>query len=228
MKRLLILLFSLFFLSSPSVFADDISDLKIEGISIGDSLLDYISVEQIKNSIVSAYYKEYKIKKFTPTEFYNLSFFETYDWLQIHFKPNDNKYIIYGITGGWDTKNISDCYKKQNEIVNDLTYMFSNLKKSEESSSLLQDSDGNNKGVYFDFSFGGYIFVECYDFSSKVSFPDQLRIGIIEKEFDEWLRYGYEKVDDFYDSSLSTQKNILEELYIGNTNEKYTIPGIRE
>ena len=226
MMKILLTLFVLLF--SSSVFAEDISDFEIEGMSIGDSLLDYFSEAEIRDSIISTYYKEYKIKKFTPTEFYNLSFFETYDWLQIHFKPNDNKYIIYGITGGWNTKNISDCYKKQNEIVNDLTNMFSNLKKSEESSSLLQDSDGNNKGVYFDFSLGGYIFVECYDFSSKVSFPDQLRIGIIEKEFDEWLRHGYDKVDDFYDSDLSTQKNILEELYIGNTNEKYTIPGIRE
>ena len=38
MKKLLILLFSLFFLSSPSVFADDFSDFMIEGMGIGDSL----------------------------------------------------------------------------------------------------------------------------------------------------------------------------------------------
>ena len=70
MKKLLVLIFSLFFLSSTAVFADDISDFEIEGMSIGDSLLDFISVEQIKNSIVSTYYKEYKIKnnyvKFKP------------------------------------------------------------------------------------------------------------------------------------------------------------------
>ena len=47
MKKLLVLLFSLFFLSSPSVFADDISDLSIEGISIGDSLLDYMTEDEI-------------------------------------------------------------------------------------------------------------------------------------------------------------------------------------
>ena len=47
MKKLLVLLFSLFFLSSPPVFADDISDFKIEGISIGDSLLDYMTEDEI-------------------------------------------------------------------------------------------------------------------------------------------------------------------------------------
>ena len=46
MKKLLIILFSLFFLSSPSVFADDISDFQIEGISIGDSLLDYMTEDE--------------------------------------------------------------------------------------------------------------------------------------------------------------------------------------
>ncbi len=51
MKKLLILLFSLFFLSSPSVFADDISDFQIEGISIGDSLLDYMTEEEILEEI---------------------------------------------------------------------------------------------------------------------------------------------------------------------------------
>jgi hypothetical protein len=33
------------------VVADDISDFEIEGISIGDSLLDYISEEKIKSEI---------------------------------------------------------------------------------------------------------------------------------------------------------------------------------
>ena len=51
MKKLLVLLLSLFFLSSPSVFADDISDFQIEGISIGDSLLDYMTEEEILEGI---------------------------------------------------------------------------------------------------------------------------------------------------------------------------------
>ena len=53
MKKILILLFSLFFLNSTSVIADDISDFSIEGISIGDSLLDYMSEEEILKDINS-------------------------------------------------------------------------------------------------------------------------------------------------------------------------------
>ena len=51
MNKLLALLFSLFFLNSPSVFADDISDFEIEGISIGDSLLDYMTEDEILSEI---------------------------------------------------------------------------------------------------------------------------------------------------------------------------------
>ena len=48
MKIFLTLFFLLF---SFSLVAEDISDFKIEGISIGDSLLDYMSEEEIKNEI---------------------------------------------------------------------------------------------------------------------------------------------------------------------------------
>ena len=51
MKKLLVFLFSLFFLSSPPVFADDISDFSIEGMSVGDSLLDYMTEDQIVEEI---------------------------------------------------------------------------------------------------------------------------------------------------------------------------------
>ena len=48
MKILLTLSVLLF---SSSVVAEDISDFQIEGISIGDSLLDYMTEDQIKKEI---------------------------------------------------------------------------------------------------------------------------------------------------------------------------------
>ena len=50
MKRLSLYLFLILFtLQTPSQ-ADDIRDFQIEGMSIGDSLLDYFSEEKITNS----------------------------------------------------------------------------------------------------------------------------------------------------------------------------------
>ena len=51
--KILLTLFVLLF--SPSVLAEDISDFQIEGISIGDSLLDYFSDEEIKNNIMKVF-----------------------------------------------------------------------------------------------------------------------------------------------------------------------------
>ena len=67
MKRLsLYLFFILFTLQTPSP-ADDIRDFQIEGMSIGDSLLDYFSKEKIvKND--GNYYKK---KKFVTAVFHN-------------------------------------------------------------------------------------------------------------------------------------------------------------
>ena len=48
MKTLLTLFVLLF---SSSVLADDISDFEIEGISIGDSLLDYMTEDEILKEI---------------------------------------------------------------------------------------------------------------------------------------------------------------------------------
>ena len=48
--KILLTFYVLFF--SSLVFADDISDFQIEGISVGDSLLDYFSKKEIeKNKI---------------------------------------------------------------------------------------------------------------------------------------------------------------------------------
>ena len=51
MKKLSTYLFLIFFSFSAPSFADDISDFEIEGISIGDSALEYISLEEIQKEI---------------------------------------------------------------------------------------------------------------------------------------------------------------------------------
>ena len=49
MKKFLAILILIFTLQTPSQ-ADDIRDFEIEGMSIGDSLLDYLSEEEINKN----------------------------------------------------------------------------------------------------------------------------------------------------------------------------------
>lgn len=71
MKKILVLLFSFFLLSSPSVFAEDISDFTIEGISIGDSLLDYMTEDEILKEIEKNLDRYYYLKE--PSKYAHIS-----------------------------------------------------------------------------------------------------------------------------------------------------------
>ena len=114
MKKLSTYLFLILFSFSAPSFADDISDLQIEGISIGDSLLDYFSEEKITNS--NRHYP------YLDNEFYAVGFdrensFEVYNAIEIHLKTDDKKYKIYSVDGLiFYINNIDDCYKKKTKL----------------------------------------------------------------------------------------------------------------
>ena len=75
--------------------ADDIRDFQIEGISIGDSLLDYFSEEKIKENNQKNYFEG----KFISVVIDHSQFFQVYDEVQFIHKKNDRIYRIYSITG---------------------------------------------------------------------------------------------------------------------------------
>ena len=113
MKKLSTYLFLILFSFSAPSFADDISDFQIEGISIGDSALEYLSLEEIQKEIEKSKiryahkknsYKfgevELENKKFTISEY--IKFFELYDALGFSYKTDDKKYIVQGIQGQID------------------------------------------------------------------------------------------------------------------------------
>ena len=88
MKKLSTYLFLVLFSFQTSSLADDISDFQIEGMSIGDSLLDYVDKDYIEKK--KKYYPN--SKKWAYFAKGNQSF-EIYGGFQAHFKDN-NKYII--------------------------------------------------------------------------------------------------------------------------------------
>ena len=86
-----ILILSLYFISSAQ--ANDIRDFQIEGMSIGDSLLDFMSAKEIK-----------KIKKFDYSgKYIGIVLREkkssNYDDIQLAYKNNDDKYTIHSLAG---------------------------------------------------------------------------------------------------------------------------------
>ena len=127
MKKLSTYLFLVLLSISTFSFADDIRDFQIEGMSIGDSALDFFSKEDIiKNS--KSYYKN---KKFTPVENNNYPFFKTYFAVDFNFKTGDSKYKIHSLRGVIDYRNksLSECKKQLREIFNELAINFQKWEK---------------------------------------------------------------------------------------------------
>ena len=93
--KILLLIIVITFSIQPLSKADDIRDFQIEGMSIGDSLLDYYPQKEIKKFIKTYYPKS---KNFYVREIVSNKF-KTYDGVQFAFKKKDKNYKIYGING---------------------------------------------------------------------------------------------------------------------------------
>jgi len=184
--KTLLTLFVLFF--SFLVFADDISDFEIEGISIGDSALDYFSEAEINKAIKSDYYKD-KDNLFSTSEFYmnENSYLTTYDGLQITYKTNDIKYQIYHIAGLL-ASDPSECKNKRMEIIKEIENIFINLSREEVNSKHLLDKSGQSKiiGQNYYFKSSDYIQVACYVWGKKMNYIDHLRLSASKREFADW------------------------------------------
>jgi hypothetical protein len=206
MKKILILLFSIFFIGSPSVFADDISDFSVEGISIGDSLLDYMTEEEILKEIeISLSLNSYDFlnEPFKYLEVYSYKDFPTYDRISFMIKnnytnqyvtDNNEKYTIVYIAGHIDyPEDFDSCIQKRNEIVEVLSKMFSNAQKKEH--FYKSNHDPSEKSIVdevsFDFDSGNIIGTYCtnYDetFRIKNNIEEGLTVQIKLKEIYTWL-----------------------------------------
>ena len=203
MKKLLILLFSFFLLSSPSVFADDISDFQIEGMSIGDSLLDYMTEDEILKEIelYNGYqwlkepnkYAEIYLNEGSST-YENLSFFIRNNSLNQYVTDKNEKYIILSITGRIDyIEDFDSCIQKRDEILQVIPGMFPNTLKEEHNFNHSADPSGNSiiDGVYFYFDSGASIEATCYNFDEtfrlKKKWSEGFNVAIRTKEIITWF-----------------------------------------
>jgi hypothetical protein len=185
MKKLLGILVLGLLLITPSL-ADDIRDFQIEGMSIGDSALDYFSEEELKNANVESY----KDKKFLMLGIWKE--YKLYDVLQIYVKPNDNKYKIHAIAGVIIySDNLEGCYKKKDEIANDLSVNFKNLKKIDygrlKNNVEADPYGGTYDLVGFEFIDGSVMQVSCNDWSEKSGIVDSVKVEVYSQEVVNYL-----------------------------------------
>ncbi len=191
--KILIITLLLFF--SYSISAEDITDFEIEGISIGDTLLKYMSEEEIL--VEKEENKHFYASLGDPIFFeaYIFDGFENFDYLSFFVKSNDTNYIIQAIYGvKYYEKNINDCYKKQKEISIELDNQFKNTIKNSNQLPLYWDQSGKSfmKRISYEFMNQDIIALECYDWDESMQRgnppnPDILSLSLNREELFSWI-----------------------------------------
>ena len=190
MKTLLTLCVLLF---SSSVVADDISDFQIEGMSVGDSLLDYMTEEEIKNEIrVNRYMYNYLTDEFG--EVYLFNEIKNYDYMSFFVKTDDKNYLIYGLKGIIKINNLEKCLEKQNKLLSDSKEVIPNSEPEIENIDHPVDPTGKSK-IYSKFIYlnsGDFIRVACNMFEKKLAKKNNWNSGLTlfigKEELEYWLR----------------------------------------
>ena len=166
MKKLFIII--IIFINFQSwTKADEINEISIEGISVGESALKYFSKQDIKNNS----WDYYKNKKFTPVQNKGFSFFKQYDAVDFDFKTNDKDYLIYSLSGviPFKKEDIKKCFKLMNEIDIEISKVLQSFKRSDKA-TWIHDIDPTGKSKFTDIYYeseSGTVTITCYDYSEE-------------------------------------------------------------
>ena len=193
-------------LVSTSAYTDDIKDLEIESMSIGDSALDYFTESQLENGELDWFnysYKEYSTSL--------LSGKGIYDWFKISYKSDDDNFIIKGLAGILVKKKYDDnkCNKELDTVALDISELFKNTKQGKKQlykviynpREIFQKPDPSGKSIVtsisFDFKDEGKIILSCYNMdkvTNQIDSPikdinqfDTFRIDVRSKALTHYL-----------------------------------------
>ena len=187
MTKLSTYLFLILFSFQTSSWADDITDFQIEGMSIGDSLLDYMS----KDEVISNDKKHYgENSKFFETQ-YNGKI-DTYEYLLLHVKRNDPKYLIHMLRGVNIVHGKNECLKIKNNIVKETKSLFKKSKFREGNQKHYFYKNSTQYISQFDLKNKDMVRIECVimheeDLKIHGNIKDSLEVMIYTGEFRKWL-----------------------------------------
>ena len=201
-KFLTIIILTISLTASPQ--ADEIRDFQIEGMSLGDSLLDFFDKDLIEKEIYenkNTFW--YKNKRFVQIgasykNFYSLNVdSKTYDDLSIVIKPKDTSYKIYAIGGRLlCSTDINICKTKKKNIQLEIKKLFNDgVKITNSDTPHSHDKSGKSKtySTFYNFKSGAYIELSVYDWSGIMKnsagmvFPDNTKFMIVSSELRDFL-----------------------------------------
>ena len=188
MKKLIPFIFFLFFFGCDR--GPFIEDFKIEGVGLGDSLLDIMTNDEILDQISNP---ETNYDHLSPpnlfNEFFKKNNLETYYEMSFYVYANDEKYIIQSINGFLKNLTLDGCYAEQDKINLEFKEMFPEAEYYEP----LMYVHANHDDIYiresnFVMPEGEVITIQCQDIRNvDYSGDKDLNISIDTRELFDWL-----------------------------------------
>ena len=184
MKKILTILILIFTLQTPSQ-ADDIRDFQIDGMSIGDSALDYFKENEIQSKRKTTYPSDDK--------FYKVQFpskYDTYEKIGFHLKKNDNRFIIFELNGR-TLMGFNKCSKKKSIAIKEIKEILTKVSVDNYKSDY-RKKYGKSFSEVTDLKVEkGYIRIYCDDWEEKYTemnnWHDSFNISAASQEFLNWL-----------------------------------------
>ena len=189
-QKLLAILILIFTLQTPSQ-ADDIRDFQIEGMSIGDSLLDYFSEEEIKKFRNYDNLPSDMMFRIADIEHLNM---HNYDGIQVFYKPEDKKFILHSVGGHTYCTDKSEavCEKMLENIRSDVSKTFKNIKIKKKTFKHFDDKSGKSIVKMYSFEMSkGEINIKYTNWSKNVKWTDNISVSINTTEAIKWMRNNY-------------------------------------
>ncbi len=174
------------FILQFSTKADDIGDFQIEGLSVGDSLLNFASEKEIKSSISSNQYANDKYIIYMADKFIDLT---NYDFLAATVKKNDNQYIVTSLKGAIFYKNLEECIKLRSEIRNFIEEIIT-FDDVEENTYDSQDGIGVIHALQMylkPYPSNEAIVLNCNDYYEKSGYKKDLSVSVNQEDYAYFL-----------------------------------------
>jgi len=186
MKKIFFLIIWILSFQTQSL-ADNIRYFKIEGMSIGDSALDYFNESQLEDNEQGWHNYSYKE--------YSTSFMQgkgIYDWFLVSYKNDDNDFIIEALAGGLEKRNYDnkECNNKLDSVALNISESFKNTVQEEKKFyNLKADAArtypfaGKSRVTSLSFNFldGAKIILACYNMDKEARENESFLTSILKQ-----------------------------------------------
>ena len=168
--------------------ADDIQKFQIEGMSVGDSALDYFNEDLLEDNEQGWHnysYKEYSTSLMPGKGIY--------DWFLVSYKNDDENFLIAALVGGVTKKNYKKkkCNNKLDAAALNMSELFKNIKQENKKTYKLS-ADASRKypftgkshvtSILFNFPDSGEIILACYKMDKKANKNSNFMMSILNQK----------------------------------------------